>query len=155
MGDRDRHMAALDILKHPPPYVLPVMMALSWMMLLTFWVDAILVVAAIYELWSIKNIILGPLKQDAGVVTHFLVAAAQVHAGPPIQAATCALLSANYGYAIYRFRTKSADAIAKKLGKTSEWVSLFFVFLYGMCSFWAVAVVASLFPTPIELSAPA
>ena len=82
-------MAALDILKHPPPYVLPVMMALSWMMLLTFWVDAILVVAAIFELWSIKNIILGPLKQDAGVVTHFLVAAAQVHAGPAV--GTCAI----------------------------------------------------------------
>jgi hypothetical protein len=72
---------------------MPAMMALSWVLLLVMWCDAIIVVAVIFELWSIKNIILGPLKQDAGVVTHLFVAVAQLLAGPwvSVAAPSCAL----------------------------------------------------------------
>ena len=74
-------MGFKETLKHPPPFVMPAMMVLSWILLLTFWCDAIVMVAATFELWSLKNITLGPLKQDAGVLTHFLVAAAYIYAG--------------------------------------------------------------------------
>jgi len=68
-----------------------------------------------------------------------------------VQAATCLLLSANYGVALIKFRKMPAAAIAEKLNKPLKWVSLFNVFLHGMTAFWAFAALASLFPTPIAL----
>eukprot|EP00035_Acanthoeca_spectabilis_P025254 m.457574 g.457574 ORF g.457574 m.457574 type:complete len:153 (+) comp21296_c0_seq1:45-503(+) len=91
-----------------------------------------------FWLWSAKNIAVGPLKKDAGIVTFFAGAAAAVahqgfgaHVPNWIGAVASGLVTLNFGGAFAFLATSGVDkAFARfaKMGKSKLWTSIFYYY---------------------------
>mmetsp|Transcript_11267 Transcript_11267/g.28478 ORF Transcript_11267/g.28478 Transcript_11267/m.28478 type:complete len:139 (-) Transcript_11267:364-780(-) len=90
-----------------------------------------------YWLWACKNLAVGPLKRDAGLITFALYAASVLQGWPARRCAGCAfLLAANYGVPCAMMLMASPRSIAKKLRKTEPWASAFRLYLGAGTLYW-------------------
>jgi len=64
---------AKAFLRDPPALLMPGVIGVSWLALIMFGTSTVLWTALFFWLWAVKNRVLGPLKEDGGVVTFLAV----------------------------------------------------------------------------------
>lgn len=119
----------------------------------------ILPLGTFYWLWAVKNVAVGPLKSDLGVVT-FLIACipgaieyfnllpSYVEVLHLVGGFASVLLSIQYGDVAKKLSKSKYEIIAGKLNKTTGWAAVFYYFLWSNALLWAGCVVMCAPPAP-------
>ena len=140
-------------------WIMPFSQVLSWAALIgtkvagegnSLW---LFIVGAFYWLWALKNITMGPLKTDLGIVTYLtvLIPGAIGTFGTDSSGITTAqivgsvLLFLNYGVAFAKFNKIPAEnryaKIGQRLNKTPQWAMIFFNYVRSSLLFWLTSIV--------------
>ena len=102
----------------------------------------VMFIAALQWLWSVKNLIVGPLKTDPGILSWILLVYARYTENAYMSFLVCSFQVLAFGF-IFGMISKSkpwqTDFMqpARKLNMTKRWAMTFFWYLLGHSVFWA------------------
>ena len=157
------------LLKDPPAPLMPGAMSLSFGLLVFKGVSSILPVAAFFWVWSVKNRILGPIKQDAGVFSFMAVILAfsfgygwvsslmcpcelTVHNALQMKPAACMLPFLNFAVVakmmVHHGRSGMSvstpeQIVTKFPGKSLSWAFWFRALVFGGTVYWGSCILVS------------
>jgi len=98
-------------------------------------------IAALQWLWSLKNLIAGPLKADSGILSWILLVYARYTENAFMSFLICSFQVLAFGFVFGMiakskpWRTDFAQP-ARKMSKTKRWAKTFFWYLLGHSVFW-------------------
>jgi len=114
--------------------------------LLAFGVKSTKYAALFYWAWAVKNVMLGPLKKDAGVVSFLVLLMADLLLSKKMPAApiiVCIGISAQALYVLvsaeFNVFKKPADQLAAAVKKSVLWAKIFKPYLVATAAYWIAA----------------
>eukprot|EP00039_Didymoeca_costata_P019899 m.339341 g.339341 ORF g.339341 m.339341 type:complete len:152 (+) comp18760_c0_seq1:203-658(+) len=103
--------------------------------------------SSFHWLWALKNILVGPLKTDAGILTFLpgfisgiFILTGRSPVSQTLAASFSALLVLNFGYPVYAMakipEKDRYEKFAKRVKKTPFWARLFYHYCMSSSIFW-------------------